>query len=851
MAGRPAGSATARVGELHRRAAEEINRGRPQRGARTLRIALRLLDWPETPPDPPYAPGPAPVSELTIRVLGNLAAAEVAQGHTDKGFTLLDSVERVLADEYRGILAHHRGLLLLMVGRMREALGHLDRAASLLRTGEDRKTLATTLLNRGFLHQIAGRVSLAILDLDDCERLSFELGNTLQAAKAVHGRGACELFTGDVPAALRSLDRAAQGYVDADADGMQAVLAVDKARALLAVGLYGDAARELDAALGRFPGVHMDQEHAEAELARAHVALAAGNPTQARTWAHRAERRFRHRGNMPWAAVAALTTRRAEFACGRLPARVAAEAGELTIGLRALGLDNDAERADLLAARANIVRGEFAKARQCLRGRDSVRSGLETRLERRLARAELGAACGDFRATFANARSGLAILEEHRRSFGSVELKTASTSLGIELARIGLAEALDRGTPSLVFRWLELSRAQAFRLPAVRPAADRETAAAVTELRQLVHRARRAELAGRRDVAAASRCAELKRLIRAKGWQTNGAGDHRAVAEFDEVCAGLAREHSLLLSFLCEGDQLRVLAAAGCRAQLCDLGAIGTVSEAATRLRSDLDVLCGRRMPAALREVVHASVNRQLTVLSEQLLAPLRGLLGDLDVVLVPTGPLSALPWGLLPELRGRPVTVTPSASVWQFAGRSAAGPSRPPLLVAGPNLDHAAEEVRRISTMYEDATVLHGPHATVEETMRRIHGRTIVHFAAHGHHESDNVLFSRLELADGPLMAYDIHQLDVAPEHVILSSCDVGRTVVRTGDETLGFTAALLYGGTRTVVSSVARVDDLEAVDVMAAYHRAVRAGVPPARSLADATVTSPTMPIICFGRG
>jgi CHAT domain-containing protein len=249
--------------------------------------------------------------------------------------------------------------------------------------------------------------------------------------------------------------------------------------------------------------------------------------------------------------------------------------------------------------------------------------------------------------------------------------------------------------------------------------------------------------------------------------------------------------------------------------------------------------------------VVQVSVARQLEVLSEHLLAPLRKMLADLDVVLVPTGLLSALPWGLLPELRGRPVTVTPSASFWQSAKLAGRRPPCPPLLVAGPHLDHAPDEIGRIARIYPDATVLRGPHATVDAALRALDGRTAVHFATHGHHEPDNVLFSRLDLTDGPLMAYDIHQLDVAPEHVILSSCDVGRTVVRTGDETLGFTVALLCSSTRTVVSSVARVDDRDAVGVMAAYHNAVRVGTSPARALADATLTAPLMSLVCFGCG
>jgi CHAT domain-containing protein len=84
-----------------------------------------------------------------------------------------------------------------------------------------------------------------------------------------------------------------------------------------------------------------------------------------------------------------------------------------------------------------------------------------------------------------------------------------------------------------------------------------------------------------------------------------------------------------------------------------------------------------------------------------------------------------------------------------------------------------------------------------------------------------------------------------------VLSSCDVGQAVVRAGDEILGFTAALLYGGTGTVISSVARVADDASVGVMASYHRAVAAGVPAARALAEASLLEPLMPLVCFGSG
>ena len=51
----------------------------------------------------------------------------------------------------------------------------------------------------------------------------------------------------------------------------------------------------------------------------------------------------------------------------------------------------------------------------------------------------------------------------------------------------------------------------------------------------------------------------------------------------------------------------------------------------------------------------------------------MRRLLGDGGLVIVPTGALACVPWNLIPELRGRPVTVCPSASSWLAAWRRAA----------------------------------------------------------------------------------------------------------------------------------------------------------------------------------
>jgi hypothetical protein len=416
--------------------------------------------------------------------------------------------------------------------------------------------------------------------------------------------------------------------------------------------------------------------------------------------------------------------------------------------------------------------------------------------------------------------------------------------------------ALDRKSAPLVFAWLERSRAQAFRVRPVRPPADPQAAAVLAELRQLSYLIRHAELNGHRDPAMVARHAELQRQIREYSWQAGGLGQATAQASLGEVSAALDESGQSLVGILARGSQMVAVVVRTGSARLIGLGDFDAAAEAARRLNADLDTLAGRRLPSRLQAVIRESIRRQAETLTAEIIAPLRPSIGDGGIVVVPAGPLASIPWGVLPDLRGRPVTVCPSASSWLAAWRRSQAdatwpPSGKPVLVAGPDLEHAAREVTEIADTYPGCRPLLADAATVSATLGALNGAPLAHLAAHGHHDQENFLFSRLDLADGPLMAYDIQQLTAVPRHVVLSSCDVGRTVVRPGEEILGFTAALLYMGTATVTSSVTRVSDDAAVGIMTAYHRLLAAGTRPAEALAGATATEPFSPFVCFGGG
>jgi hypothetical protein len=850
--------AETRAREARQRGLREGNAGRPAIGARYARAGLRQLGWTENGRQPDARQVHEQHYGLAARLLGTLAQWESELGRTEYAFCLLDHAERLTASDDRGILLLQRGLILIRTGRERDALEVLDDAVSVLKGNPaETASLASALLNRSFAYLSLGQVREARTALVWCRRVATEGGHDLIAAKTLHNLGYCDLWAGDIPAALQLFNVAADAY-RMSAPGFLLVLAADQAAALLAAGLARDAASELDAAMAWSRRQRLYQYFAEAQLVRAQAALAAGELAAARQWAAAAERRFRQRGNDAWADLAELTRLRARSVAPRRQAPIAAEALVLAERLRDRGLANDADMAELIAARALLAAGRPDETRRRLEmvRRRKAEVPLAVSLLRRLVRAELAEREGQTGAALAELRAGLALVQVQRGRLGSIDLQTGTAALGADLADTGLRLALDRKSAPLVFAWLERSRAQAFRVRPVRPPADPQAAAVLAELRQLSYLIRHAELNGHRDPAMIARHAELQRQIREYSWQASGLGQATAQASLGEVSAALDESGQSLVGILARGSQMVAVVVRTGSARLIGLGDFDAAAEAARRLNADLDTLAGRRLPSRFQAVIRESIRRQAETLTAEIIAPLRPSIGDGGIVVVSAGPLASIPWGVLPDLRGRPVTVCPSASSWLAAWRRGQAdatwpPSGKPVLIAGPDLEHAAREVTEIADTYPGCRPLLADAATVSATLGALNGAPLAHLAAHGHHDQENFLFSRLDLADGPLMAYDIQQLTAVPRHVVLSSCDVGRTVVRPGEEILGFTAALLYMGTATVTSSVTRVSDDAAVGIMTAYHRLLAAGTRPAEALARATATEPFSPFVCFGGG
>jgi CHAT domain-containing protein len=729
-----------------------------------------------------------------------------------------------------GLIATRAGQFDLAVEQFGAAMAMIDHADT-----HDRFAI---LLNNGNLRLHRGELRQARHLLTLAAALAEEQGMDVGRFMALHNLGYAQFLAGSLPSALSSMESAAS----LDVPVSRGIAALDRARVLVEAGLTREADDTLAVAAAIFAEDRLAQDLAEVDVSRAECALLASDPAAARRFAARARDRFRRRGNDRWRRTAELVLLQGDLAVGRPGSRLAPVALRLEGELRADGLRARARTAALVAAEALLQTGNIAdaKAAAAVTGPGSRSDPITVRLHSRYVAARLDLAGGDRAAGRRHVRAGLRELADYQSGFGGIDLRTASAIHGRRLAELDLGLAVEAGNPAVVLAAVERSRAVSSRLPAVQPPEDEQTAELLAELRRVVESVRAAQS----DAAALQqRRHDLERRIAGRSWTLAGRGEVRKAADLAKVREALSATDATLVAYVQTGHLLTALTVSARRSRLVRLGDFAAVQELVRRARADFDVLAYERLPDSLRAAAAGSLLRSLEALDEALLAPLG--LTDQRLVVVPTGILGALPWSSLPSRRDTPVVVAPSATAW-LAARSSPTKSRTRVAaLAGPDLARAAHEVGSIAAAWPSGTVeiLSGRDAL----RAALATATVVHVAAHGHHQTENPLFSSIRLDDGPLFA---HELVHTAAHVVLSACELGVATIRPGDEALGLTSVLLHLGTSSVVSGVARVADEAAAEAMIAYHQMLAAGRPSDESLATALARGRTpLPFVCFG--
>jgi len=166
-----------------------------------------------------------------------------------------------------------------------------------------------------------------------------------------------DVVAGDLPSALGAFSAARADY-ELLAPGRLASLAVERARALVAAGLFSEADHELAYAAEQAAAQRLSYTYADALQVRAEAALLAGRAQAAAQWAREARAKFLGRDNARRAALASLLELRADLAAATgQPAAMAVRGQSLARRLSLLGVPEDARVASLVAARALISAG--------------------------------------------------------------------------------------------------------------------------------------------------------------------------------------------------------------------------------------------------------------------------------------------------------------------------------------------------------------------------------------------------------------------------------------------------------------------------------------------------------------
>jgi tetratricopeptide (TPR) repeat protein len=711
-----------------------------------------------------------------------------------------------------------RALVEIDLGANRDAEEHLAKAQSLFESAGAHSHAVDVVANRGWCAAAAGRVVDALRHYDDAERLCQAAG--LSTAEVI----------------------------------------LDRSRLLLTLGISDEAAATAQRSVADLAARSEFSQLADAMLTSAECQLANGDAAGALDRADEARREFTRQRRPGWVAVARHVGLRALYrAKGPTPAvlsRATRTADDLAKrGLRSRELD------------ARLVAGQVARHL----GRDQIagvqleqvatrrRSGPpEMRAHGWLAEALLRLDRADRRGAVSALRAGMRVFDDNRATLGASELRSTISARASEFATLGQRLALESGRPERLLEWTERWRATALRLPPVRPPDDDELAADLARLRRTAADLELAAASGEPTTALERRRASLEEAVRRRARRVSGVAAERdrppTVAELSAALGDAA-----LLEIAEIDGRLYGVVVADRRSHLVELGVHSAVVNELESARSTLRRLAYRRGSPASLAAAQLGADDAGRCLDELLLDPARQWLRDRPLVVVPPANLHALPWGVVPSCRNRPVTVAPSAAIWLRAATAKPMEGGGVALVAGPDLPGGAEEITLLSSLHPGAIVLMPNEATADATREALDGAALAHVAAHGTFRSDNPLFSALRMADGPLTVYDLERLTQAPHRIVLSACDSGLAGVRAGDELMGLAAALFPLGTAGLVASVVVVPDEATRPLMHRLHERLLMGESLAAALvharavddADPAVYAAGASFVCLGAG
>jgi tetratricopeptide (TPR) repeat protein len=779
------------------------------------------------------------------------------------------ALEKVNDTQYLSTLEIALGNLYYRLNRYNDSLAHYDRAQKALENTDNYLAVAAIGLNRAHVLTEMNRFDEAVqcfeLTKEHCERH----GMGLWAAMADRGVSHMHFMRGNYSTALRLLEQVRRKHEELDDARRVGLCDMDRAEVYLELNLFDDAVKNAARAFETFQRLGNRYEAAKCLTYQGIAEFKLLNDKDAEKAFVAAREIFLKEGNEVWVAVldlwrAQLFIRQQQFAVAQELAQHSAEIFEKQqVPARAanarvlsaqtwLQLEEPEPALEEAQKALDEIEGYHAPwvSYQCLNtlGRLKELNGEVREAEQFYMKAidELESLRGNIR------------LDELRMSFGRDKYQVYENIVSLKLSR---------GDSRAAFQFVERSKSRTLidlleknlesvwdagadespRLQRIRKIRE-ELNILYTRLNEVGASAR----AGGADTATkeeiSRREQELVELLREVGSEKSGWATLQSMKlpDVEEVQAML-RPDEVLVEYYAIGDRFHAFLVGHKDFQVAwDLTTILEVRTSLKGLTFQLSKF--HLQPAYVQRygpVLLAATQHHLHDLYKQLIEPIKEVVGNRSLVIVPHHVLHYIPFQALFDgtnylIDSHDITYAASASVLKICRDKKIKKMDEDLVlaVADEMTPYINEEVAALRELLPNARVFEGAEAREDKLREFGPSAGKLHIAAHGIFRADNPMFSSLRLGDSWLNLFDIFNLQLGAELTVLSACETGMSAVWEGDELLGLARGFLYAGTPSLVVSLWTVNDRSTAQLMRRFYEELQRGTSKSKALQRAVV-------------
>ena len=765
-------------------------------------------------------------------------------------------------EEVMGLLRTHVALadVEFRTDRPRQALRHQACADALVPDGPQAPALrATIAANRANALAACNRFRAAKRHHHIARTYFESIGADHTVAQVDFNAAYRDFLAGRYEDSLRRYDDLESAFQRLNDERQLAQVDLDRAEVHIHLNLPEDAHRLASAAERRFEALELTKESAQAAHVQGRALEMLGRMDEAKSAYARAREGF-----------AALDLTEREIGClvqvGRIEHTTGhpteahdlwkAAAERLTPEMNPLTrIAVELLRADLDLEAGRIERATTRCKKVLLASRRLHAPRVKIQAWRSLARAQ--SLAGDPHEALASLEAAIEALEWYRGGVPPDEYMAAFLAARVELYEEIVDLLLTLGEPERAFEYAERSKARAL-LDLIGQSARRRgpnspAAARIEQLRTRLHATYQRMFQASRDAElpapghlktlrgqAHELEEELARRLRRSWRQSPDTLELQSVPcpDLDSLRADLPTD-TCLVEYFVATDWLAVFVVTrdGIRAVRHAVGR----RDLRRRLERFHFHLSKFMRPYAPSEAsVMAQTRANLAVLSDSLLTPVPHDDSVHRLIVVPHGVLHHLPFHALPLGDGwladrYELIYSPSASVYRRAAHTRAPARGRPFVLglADPEAPQIEREARLVAGRLDGAELLLGDDASFDTLRNGARRARILHIATHGMFRPSAPMLSAIRLADRWITLYDLYDLEIDSELVVLSTCESGAAHVTGGDEILGLTRGFLHAGARTLLTSQWRVDDVATATFMESFYGALAQGCQAATAL------------------